>query len=166
MRSRAHQEVRAADAAARNADEQIPRVQALRRAAPQLPVGPAEIRCPRQFQALVRGLPHRVGDDLQLRRPDSDPVRALAVAALLEAPRIALARAVPDDEAAVEIAIQRFADSGRTPARRAALLRPRRRQSPIVQDSGDRTHAVSSSAQPEDFPDDVRFRVDDPSFDV
>ncbi len=97
----------------RRAPEQVLRVDAAARLPEEPPLRPPPIGLPRRVESSTGRLLEFLGDDPQLGRRDANPfvLRALT----LPAPRISLPRSIPDDHAAVQLAVENLAPARRGP---------------------------------------------------
>src|SRR5262249_32618318 len=113
------QEVRALEVGRRRSPEESPPARTALRVRAGLR-GQAEHRPRDAPPPRLRGLPQRIGHDAKVRRIEPEPFRLGPARALRRAPLIALPRLVPDDDAAVQLALEDRADRRAGPAASAS----------------------------------------------
>jgi hypothetical protein len=149
-------ETAAASRALGEASQQVLRLNRLHRpgTAVQLPVRAPEIAGTGFLEAAMRRGPERVIDDAQLGCLPTQPLALGASRVALETPHVPFPNPVPDEDAAVEVAIQNLANARRGPRARPAASSWRRRWGGlVVQRDRDPANAHAGGAQLEDPPD-------------
>ena len=119
----------------------------------------AAILFPAATELRLRGYPGLLGDDAERLVTDPDRLAARAGGRLDLAPAVALPRLVPDDLAAIELTVERFADRRRRPPRRAPPLRRRRGAAGVIQPLGDALRPCPGGAERKHLANDVGFGV-------